>query len=134
MTCSTQSAYSRFLCSIAMFLHCFPSKGQSLAEQLLRLEEVSDAFQGLHSSHGPTVMSVRIWHAFKVEKFFTISLILDLLLEIFWVPEWQYTKVRTTSGINGHLCIRYPQCTDIGERTFVRKHKANNSSFGEWKN
>ena len=34
---------------------------------------------------------------------------------ILWVPEWQYTKARTASGWDGHLCIRYPQYTDIGK-------------------
>ena len=29
----------------------------------------------------------------------------------------------SSAGIDGHMCITYPQCTGTGKEHFVRKHK-----------
>ena len=37
----------------------------------------------------------------------------------------------SSAGIDGHMCITYPQCTGTGKEHFVRKQKVNNSSFAD---
>ena len=49
---------SHFLMSMLMPLHCFVSRGQPSAEQLLRLKEWPNEYQGSHSCHGPIFTSV----------------------------------------------------------------------------
>ena len=53
------------------------------------------------------------------------------------VTNWQYTEVHSTSGIDGHLCITYPQFTDTGkEHLFVNTKQvivvSPNEKFSKW--
>ena len=41
-------------------------------------------------------------------------------LYICWFPALEYIS---SAGIDGHICITYPQCNGTGKEHFVRQHK-----------